>query len=338
MIEIQHVSKHFNTAEGTVQALNDVSISIPDGDIFGIIGMSGAGKSTLVRCINMLERPESGKVIIDGVDMGALSPAELRKARRGITMVFQGFNLLMQRNCLKNVCFPLELAGWSKADARRRAQELLETVGLGGKARAYPAQLSGGQQQRVAIARALATDPKVLLCDEATSALDPNTTNSILELVRSINEKTGITVVIITHQMSVVESTCRHLAILDGGCVVEQGEVTEVFSAPKSAAARRLVFPEGDADTLVAGAPGQRFIRVVFNGAEATGSPVIARMAVEKGVEANIAYASTKSIGGKIYGSMLLGVPDDDAAVETAIAYLTRAKDVAAEEVTAHVS
>ena len=338
MIEIQHVSKHFNTAEGTVQALNDVSISIPDGDIFGIIGMSGAGKSTLVRCINMLERPESGKVIIDGVDMGALSPAELRKARRGITMVFQGFNLLMQRSCLKNVCFPLELAGWSKADARRRAQELLDTVGLGDKARAYPAQLSGGQQQRVAIARALATDPKVLLCDEATSALDPNTTNSILELVRSINEKTGITVVIITHQMSVVESTCRHLAILDGGCVVEQGEVTEVFSAPKSAAARRLVFPEGDADTLVAGAPGQRFIRVVFNGAEATGSPVIARMAVEKGVEANIAYASTKSIGGKIYGSMLLGVPDDDAAVETAIAYLTRAKDVAAEEVTAHVS
>ena len=338
MIEIQHVSKHFNTAEGTVQALNDVSISIPDGDIFGIIGMSGAGKSTLVRCVNMLERPESGKVIIDGVDMGALSPAELRKARRGITMVFQGFNLLMQRSCLKNVCFPLELAGWSKADARRRAQELLETVGLGDKARAYPAQLSGGQQQRVAIARALATDPKVLLCDEATSALDPNTTNSILELVRSINEKTGITVVIITHQMSVVESTCRHLAILDGGCVVEQGEVTEVFSAPKSAAARRLVFPEGDADTLVAGAPGQRFIRVVFNGAEATGSPVIARMAVEKGVEANIAYASTKSIGGKIYGSMLLGVPDDDAAVETAIAYLTRAKDVAAEEVTAHVS
>ena len=338
MIEIQHVSKHFNTAEGTVQALNDVSISIPDGDIFGIIGMSGAGKSTLVRCINMLERPESGKVIIDGVDMGALSPAELRKARRGITMVFQGFNLLMQRNCLKNVCFPLELAGWSKADARRRAQELLETVGLGDKARAYPAQLSGGQQQRVAIARALATDPKVLLCDEATSALDPNTTNSILELVRSINEKTGITVVIITHQMSVVESTCRHLAILDGGCVVEQGEVTEVFSAPKSAAARRLVFPEGDADTLVAGAPGQRFIRVVFNGAEATGSPVIARMAVEKGVEANIAYASTKSIGGRIYGSMLLGVPDDDAAVETAVAYLTRAKDVAAEEVTAHVS
>lgn len=338
MIEIQHVSKHFNTAEGTVQALNDVSISIPDGDIFGIIGMSGAGKSTLVRCINMLERPESGKVIIDGVDMGALSPAELRKARRGITMVFQGFNLLMQRSCLKNVCFPLELAGWSKADARRRAQELLETVGLGDKARAYPAQLSGGQQQRVAIARALATDPKVLLCDEATSALDPNTTNSILELVRSINEKTGITVVIITHQMSVVESTCRHLAILDGGCVVEQGEVTEVFSAPKSAAARRLVFPEGDADTLVAGAPGQRFIRVVFNGAEATGSPVIARMAVEKGVEANIAYASTKSIGGKIYGSMILGVPDDDAAVETAIAYLTRAKDVAAEEVTAHVS
>ncbi|MBQ8558667.1 MAG: ATP-binding cassette domain-containing protein [Tyzzerella sp.] len=250
MIEIKNVSKTFRAADGSVEALKNVSITIPDGDIFGIIGMSGAGKSTLVRCINMLERPSSGSVEIDGCDIGKLSDAKLREVRRDITMIFQGFNLLMQRNCLKNVCFPLELAGKSKAEAKKRALELLEVVGLSDKAKAYPAQLSGGQQQRVAIARALATNPKVLLCDEATSALDPTTTNSILELIRGINEKLGITVVIITHQMSVVESVCKHVAILDHGEVVEQGEVAEVFSNPKSLAARRLVFPERDSDWL----------------------------------------------------------------------------------------
>lgn len=223
MIEIKNLSKQFYTAEGTVEALKDVSLSIPDGDIFGIIGMSGAGKSTLVRCINMLERPTQGSVIIDGVDLCGLPERRLRELRRDISMIFQGFNLLMQRDCLSNVCFPLELAGKSKSVARKRALELLDIVGLGDKAKAYPAQLSGGQQQRVAIARALATDPKVLLCDEATSALDPTTTNSILELIRSINEKLGITVIIITHQMSVVESICKHVAILENGKVVEQG-------------------------------------------------------------------------------------------------------------------
>ena len=337
MIEIKNISKEFNTAEGTLEALKNVSISIPDGDIFGIIGMSGAGKSTLVRCINMLERPTKGSIEIDGVDLCELSEAKLRGVRRDITMIFQGFNLLMQRNCLKNVCFPLELAGKSKAEAKKRALELLDIVGLGDKAKAYPAQLSGGQQQRVAIARALATDPKVLLCDEATSALDPTTTNSILELIRSINEKLGITVIIITHQMSVVESICKHVAILDGGEVAEQGEVTEVFAHPKSSAARRLVFPEGNYDSLVAGTPGERFIRVIFNGAGATGTPLIARMAVKKGIEANIAYASTKSIGSKAYGSMLLGIAGDDAAVKTAIEYLTETPDVIAEEVTVNV-
>ncbi|MGM9609218.1 MAG: methionine ABC transporter ATP-binding protein, partial [Eubacteriales bacterium] len=195
MIVLKQVSKQFQTEDGTVDALKNVSISIPDGDIFGIIGMSGAGKSTLVRCINMLERPSEGSIEIDGVPLETLSEKELREVRRGVTMIFQGFHLLMQRNCLKNVCFPLELAGKSKAEAKKRAQELLEVVGLGDKAKAYPAQLSGGQQQRVAIARALATDPKVLLCDEATSALDPNTTNSILELLRTINEQLGITVI-----------------------------------------------------------------------------------------------------------------------------------------------
>lgn len=220
---------------------------------------------------------------------------------------------------------------------KKRALELLEIVGLSDKAKAYPAQLSGGQQQRVAIARALATNPKVLLCDEATSALDPNTTNSILELIRSINEKLGITVIIITHQMSVVESICKHIAILDNGEVVEQGEVSEVFAHPKSSVARKLVFPEGDYESVVISDSEERFIRVVFNGASATGSPLIAKMAVEKGIEANIAYASTKSISGKVYGSMLLSVSGDDSVVKSAINFFTEPPDVIAEEVKPNV-
>ena len=334
MIEIKNLSKTFHTAEGEVQALQNVSLSIADGDIFGIIGMSGAGKSTLVRTINMLERPTAGSVVIDGVDMGALSDRALREKRREITMIFQGFNLLMQKTCLDNVCFPLKLSGLrgEKKWREQRALELLDIVGLKDKAKAYPAQLSGGQQQRVAIARALATDPKVLLCDEATSALDPTTTSSILELIRSINEKTGITVILITHQMSVVESVCRHVAILDGGVIAEQGEVGEVFSHPKSAAAKRLVFPEGEAMTGYA-VPGERTIRVVFNGSEATSTPLIAHMAVEMGIEANIAYASTRTIEGREYGSMLLGIRDGGDAVERAIAYMNAAENVNAEEV-----
>lgn len=229
MIEIKNLSKTFKTADSSLDALKNVSLTINDGDIYGIIGMSGAGKSTLVRCINMLERPTEGQILIDGVDMGSLSSNQLRDARRNITMIFQGFNLLMQRNCLKNICFPLELEGMKKEDAKKRALELLEIVGLPDKAKAYPAQLSGGQQQRIAIARALATNPKVLLCDEATSALDPNTTHSILNLIRDINKKLGITVIIITHQMSVVEETCNRVAILDNGTVVEQGEVSTVL-------------------------------------------------------------------------------------------------------------
>ena len=338
MIEIKNLSKTYHTADGAVEALKNVSLTIPDGDIFGIIGMSGAGKSTLVRCINMLERPSEGSVEIDGCDLAALPEGKLRAMRQNITMIFQGFNLLMQRNCLRNVCFPLELAGKDKSEAKKRALELLDIVGLRDKANAYPAQLSGGQQQRVAIARALATNPKVLLCDEATSALDPTTTNSILELIRSINEKLGITVVIITHQMSVVEQICKHVAILDDGGVAEQGEVTEVFSHPKSAAAKKLVFPEGETDTLGIGGVGEHLIRVVFNGAAAAGTPIIARMAVQEGIEASIAYASTKSIGGKAYGSMLLSIAGDQKVVQRAIVYLTQTPEITAQEVTDHVS
>ena len=332
MIEIKNLSKTFTLADGHVDALKDITLTVEDGDIFGIIGMSGAGKSTLVRCINLLERPTSGTVSINGQDLGTLSEKELRRVRRDVTMIFQHFNLLMQKNCLKNVCFPMELSGVKKAEAEKRALELLEIVGLRDKALAYPSQLSGGQQQRVAIARALATDPKVLLCDEATSALDPSTTHSILELLREINRELGITIIIITHQMNVVESICRHVAILESGTIVETGEVGEVFSSPKSAAAQSLVFPEGNSSILCT-APGARLIRVVFNGADATGTPLIARMATENGVEANIAYASTRGIDGRTYGSMLQSVTDENDNVRRAIDFLTRTSDVIAQEV-----
>ncbi|MBC5659621.1 ATP-binding cassette domain-containing protein [Anaerosacchariphilus sp. NSJ-68] len=336
MIEIKNLTKEFQTADGTVEALRDVNLNIQDGDIYGIIGMSGAGKSTLVRCINMLERPTRGQVFIDGQDIAKLTDKELRAVRRDVTMIFQGFNLLMQRTCLKNICFPLELAGMEKEKAKKRALELLDVVGLPDKANAYPAQLSGGQQQRIAIARALATDPKVLLCDEATSALDPKTTHAILELIRDINRRLGITVIIITHQMSVVEEICSRVAILDSGSVVEEGVVSEVFSSPKSGAAKRLVFPDG-ADEILEEVPGERRIRVVFSGAVASREPLIAKMAMEEQITASILGASTKSIGDKAYGNMLLGLPDDDGVVKRAIQYLSSIPDVLVEEVTGDV-
>ena len=333
MIEIKNLSKGFQTSDGTVEALKDVNLMIQDGDVYGIIGMSGAGKSTLVRCINMLERPTEGQVLIDGQDIGSLPEKELRNIRRDVTMIFQGFNLLMQRNCLKNICFPLELAGVDKETAKKRAMELLEMVGLPDKANVYPAQLSGGQQQRIAIARALATEPKVLLCDEATSALDPKTTHSILELIRDINRRMGITVIIITHQMSVVEEICSHVAILDEGRVVEEGLVSEVFSRPKSRAAKRLVFPDGAEEVLLE-TEGERRIRVVFSGAVASREPLIAKMAMEEHIAASILGASTRSIGDRAYGSMLLGIPGDDETVQRAMNYLSNIQDVLVEEVT----
>lgn len=334
MIEIKNISKTFTIENNKdLHALENVDITIEDGDIYGIIGMSGAGKSTLVRCINMLERPTEGTIIIDGVDMSTLSKKELREKRREITMIFQGFNLLMQRNCLKNVCFPLELTGVKKKEAKIKALELLDIVGLKDKAFAYPAQLSGGQQQRVAIARALATNPKVLLCDEATSALDPKTTNDILELIRNINEKMNITVVVITHQMSVVENICNHVAILDKGVVVEQGVVSEVFSRPSSAAAKRLVYPEGESEQLIIKNKDETMIRVVYNGADAATKPLIASLAKEKGIMCNVAYASTKSIGKKAYGNMILTIKGSKEEAQLAIDYIRNIPDIIVEEV-----
>ena len=338
MIELKHISKIFPTADGEFQALTDVSLTIPTGDIFGIVGMSGAGKSTLVRCINLLERPTSGQVLIDGlldesgkaVDLCTLPPARLRMARRGISMIFQQFNLLMQRTCLDNICFPMEIAGVSKAKARQRARELLDTVGLPDKADAYPAQLSGGQKQRIAIARALASDPKVLLCDEATSALDPTTTRSILRLIQDINKRLGITVIVITHEMTVVEEICTHVAILDHGHMVETGTVEEVFANPKTEAGRRLVYPEGVQVTRQL--PGSHIVRLVFNGGTAY-QPLIACLAIDCGVKANILGAETRNVDGRAYGYILLGLPDDADEAGRAMAYLSAQRDVTVEEV-----
>ena len=329
MIRISNLSKIYNNE---IEAIKDISLNINDGDIYGIIGLSGAGKSTLVRCINLLEKPTRGTIEIDGIDLTKLNEKQLREKRKEISMIFQNFNLLNQKNCLDNVCLPLIISKVNKKDAEKRALELLDIVGIKDKAYAYPSQLSGGQQQRVAIARALATNPKVLLCDEATSALDPTTTAQILQLLKDINQKFNITIIIITHQMSVVESICKHVAILDDGIVAEKGEVSSVFSNPQSTAAKRLVFPEGYDDKLITSNENVRFIRVVFDGDIATSKPLVASMAVEVDVVASIVYASTKSIGGVTYGSLLLSVENDDETIKKALEYFTQ-NEVSAKEV-----
>ena len=328
MIELRNLSKSFVTAEGPVDALRHVNLTVNDGDIYGIIGMSGAGKSTLVRCINMLERPTEGNVLLDGRDLGSLSKKEMQLVRRQVTMIFQSFNLLMQSTCLQNIMFPLKLAKVPRAQAEARARELLETVGLPDKANVYPAQLSGGQQQRIAIARALATNPRVLLCDEATSALDPKTTQSILELIRQINRDTGITVIVITHQMSVVQEICNRVAILEHGRVVEEGDVSQVFSHPKAAATRALVFPgmaegEGEANSGY----GQ-LVRLIFEGSVTTNKPLIASMAMECGIAANILGASTRTLGKREYGYMLIEIPGGPDELARALKYISGVPDV----------
>ena len=327
MIELKNLSKHFETADGSVDALRHINLTVQDGDIYGIIGMSGAGKSTLVRCINMLERPTEGTVIWNGKDLGAMSDKELRAMRRHITMIFQSFNLLMQRTCLKNITLPLRLSGMNKADAEKRGLELLDLVGLPDKANSYPAQLSGGQQQRIAIARALATNPEVLLCDEATSALDPKTTHAILELIRDINRKLGITVIVITHQMSVVQEICSRVAILEHGEVVEEGEVSEVFSNPKANATKNLIYPELSDGAAVLSEGGQK-IRIIYNGAVASREPMIAKMAVDCGILGSILGASTRSVGDLAYGYILLEIPGGPEELARAVKYLSSMPDV----------
>lgn len=329
IIQIQHLNKTFGTGPTAVHALEDINLEIEAGEIFGIIGLSGAGKSTLVRCMNLLERPTTGSVLVDGKDLTKLRDKQLRQARQDISMIFQSFNLLMQRTALDNICFPLELIGTKRADAVKRARELLELVGLGNRADAYPAQLSGGQKQRIAIARALASDPKVLLCDEATSALDPTTTRSILRLIQDINKRLGITVIIITHEMAVVEEICTHVAILDHGHMVETGTVEDIFSNPKTEAGRRLVYPEG---AHIDQFPASGVVRVAFNGGSSY-EPLIASLAIDCGVKVNILGADTRNVGGKAFGTMLLGLPADKGEAARAMSYLMAQKDVTVEEV-----
>ena len=309
-IVIQDVSKTFETKDGSVHALKNVSLSIESGDIYGIIGMSGAGKSTLVRCMNFLEVPTEGKVLIDGKSLSEFSPKELRKEREKIGMIFQHFNLLMQKNVLENICFPLYIQGKKKAEARARAMELLEIVGLADRAKAYPAQLSGGRKQRVAIARALASDPQILLCDEATSALDPQTTSSILELLQEINKKFGITIVIITHQMSVVREICTHVAIMKDGEVKEQGLVEEIFSHPKSQVAKELISRDSGNDVeskklTQSEIQDGETVRIVFSENSAF-EPVIANLILTFHEPVNILKADTKNVGGVAKGEMIL--------------------------------
>jgi len=340
-IVIEHLYKSFLSKDGKVEALKDINLSIETGDIFGIIGMSGAGKSTLVRCMNFLEVPTQGRVLIKGKSLSELSEAELRQQRQEIGMIFQNFNLLMQKSVLENVCFPLYIQGKKKKEAHSRALELLEIVGLSDKAKSYPSQLSGGQKQRVAIARALASNPKILLCDEATSALDPQTTYSILELLRDINRRFGITIVMITHQMSVVREICSHVAILYEGEVVEEGLVSQIFDHPKSKVAKELIRKDSGNDVedakkniLTEIQSGEK-IRIVFSENSAF-EPVIANLILTFHEPVNILKADTKNVGGVAKGEMILEFMKDSAQKESMKAYL-KERGLSIGEVNEHV-
>lgn len=318
MIEIRHLNKTYRTADKDIVALEDINLTINDGEIFGIIGLSGAGKSTLVRCINLLEQPSAGEVIVDGESITALPRKELLKLRRSIGMIFQGFNLLEQRSVLRNVCFPLEIAGVKKKEAKERAMELLSLVGLADRAEAYPSQLSGGQKQRVAIARALATKPKYLLCDEATSALDPTTTRAILELLREINESLGVTIIVITHEMKVIDQICDRVAVIDHSRIAEEGKVSEVFTNPRSQIARDLIIPR---ERTVLETEGGKRLRLTFDG-ETTAGPHIAEMILACQAPVSILQASTKELDGVIYGYTIIELPKDEHQAEKILLWL----------------
>ncbi len=321
LIEVKSLRKVYQVPGGEVVALDGIDLTIERGQIYGIIGMSGAGKSTLIRCLNRLDTPTDGQILIDGQNILAMNEKQLMAMRRKVSMIFQSFNLLMQKTVARNVRYPLELAGVPKAKANERVKELLKLVELEDKANAYPIQLSGGQRQRVAIARALASDPEVLLCDEATSALDPMTTQSILALLQDINQRLGITVVLITHEMAVIRQICNRVAILDGGSIAEEGTVDDVFVHTRSAAGKRLfgILPsENEEDT----APDLPALRIVFDGGKET-QPIIAGLVKSCGVEVNILSADVKRLNGKSYGQMLIEMPEDAVVRQQVIQYLT---------------
>lgn len=318
MIQLENLGKTYANGAVKVEAIQNIDLTIEDGDIYGIIGLSGAGKSTLVRCINFLEKPTEGKVLFDGVDLASLTPAQLRKTRQQMSMIFQSFNLLEQRTALNNVCYPLEITGWPRAKAKERALELLALVGLTDRADSYPSQLSGGQKQRVAIARALATNPKVLLCDEATSALDPNTTRAILELLLQINKNMGVTIIIITHEMKVIEQICNKVAVLDNSRVAEVGYVKDIFVAPKSKIAKELILPKSE---TVESVHSEKTLRVVFDG-NSVFEPIISNMTLECHTPVNILASNTKNIEGRVFGQMVIQLPEDEAALTRVKGYL----------------
>jgi D-methionine transport system ATP-binding protein len=332
IIRLENVSKTFEAKNGKVEAVRNINLEIEKGDIYGIIGLSGAGKSTLVRCLNLLERPTEGSVWVNDKNLMELSERELRMARRDIGMIFQHFNLLMQRNVMDNVCFPMEIAGIKRSEAKKKAMEYLEIVGLEQKAKSYPAQLSGGQKQRVAIARVLASDPKILLCDEATSALDPQTTKSILNLLKDINKKYGITIVVITHEMSVIQEICNKVAVLELGTMVEHGTVEELFRSPKTEAAKRLVY---SGTTYVESMTSGRKVRVTFEG-NSSFEPIIGNIILECKTPVNILFADTRNVNGKAMGEMILQLPDSDEIAEKMISYF-KGKNLGVKELTEDV-
>jgi len=308
MIRIRGLKKVYGTGATAVTALDNIDLTVQRGDIHGVIGMSGAGKSTLIRCVNRLDTPTEGSIEIDGKDILSMNARDLRTTRRRVSMIFQHFNLMMQKTVSRNIRYPLEIAGVPRAKADARVKELLEIVGLTHKANAYPIQLSGGQKQRIAIARALASDPDVLLCDEATSALDPMTTQSILALLQDINRRMGITIVIITHEMAVIRQICNRVTIIDGGKIVEEGTVDEVFTHTKSAAGRRLfgIIKEDDEQEI------REAVRIVFDG-NTLNEPVLSNFTLKTGMPVNILSADVHRLNGKSYGQMLLELPQSYA-------------------------
>lgn len=345
MIQLSHIEKTYDSPSGPVKALKGIDLTIERGEIFGIIGLSGAGKSTLIRCINMLERPTAGKVIVDGQDMTVMSEKELRKARKNIGMIFQHFNLLSSATVYDNIAFPLRLSHTPEAEIQKKVLPLLELVGLADKAHQYPSQLSGGQKQRVGIARALASEPKVLLCDEATSALDPQTTRSILELIQDINRKLSLTVVVITHEMQVIKDICDKVAVIENGVIAEQGTVLEVFTNPQKPITKDFIsvllsneLPAAFRGGEVSKEPlpgAYLLLRLTFIG-ESADDPVLAGM-IRKfpEIEVTMLFGNLDQIKSTPFGRMIIGITGPEAKIQEAIQYL-RQQDLK-EEVIGYV-
>lgn len=345
MIELQHIDKVYHTASGDLHALKDINLTINEGEIFGIIGLSGAGKSTLVRCINMLEKPTSGKVMVDGQEMTALGEEQLRKARQNIGMIFQHFNLLSSRTVFGNIAFPLEIQGMDKAAIQKKVEPLLDLVGLKERADHYPSQLSGGQKQRVGIARALASDPKVLLCDEATSALDPQTTESILNLLRDINKRLHITIVMITHQMNVVKEICDRVAVIENGEIIEQGSMVDIFTNPQKATTKEFVasIQHNDLPDFVKKldihkdykAGDKALVSLSFIG-DSAGEPIVSVLIKEYDTNVNILTANIETLQDTPFGTLLIEVEGDEDHLKKALDYLHERK--VKDEVIGYVS